>query len=228
MFCIIIKYKTLYPYCMKEESCIMQNPYLENISIQNFSLVWKYPLRNPTHPWLLEVRIKITKTDVKIVCSRIFVSVAVPKHINITILLHLIRKVWSMNRKAFVCCYVSIGILIALWWRKKSWHEKLTQILISSSEVWIKLFSIFNHYMCILPMTDSTRLHVNCEVGLFALNIYHVLTPFVSIKDWQCHLMSRVEWHATSERLNLQCSKKMRARLLCVYQYPSSSLEELR
>lgn len=85
MFCIIIKYKALYPYCMKEESCITQNPYLENISIQNFSLVWKYPLRNSTYPWLLELGVKITKTDVKIICSRIIVSVAIPKHINATI-----------------------------------------------------------------------------------------------------------------------------------------------
>lgn len=35
MLCIIIKCNALYPYCMKEESCIMQNPYFENISIQN-------------------------------------------------------------------------------------------------------------------------------------------------------------------------------------------------
>lgn len=48
-------------------------------------------------------------------------------------------------------------------------------------------------------MTGSTSLHANCEVGLFALNIYYVLTPFVPAKDWQCHLMSQAEWYATSD-----------------------------
>lgn len=48
-------------------------------------------------------------------------------------------------------------------------------------------------------MTDSTRLHANCDVGLFTLNMYCVLTPFVPTKDWQCHLMSQAEWYATSD-----------------------------
>lgn len=143
---------------------------------------------------------KIIKTDVRIICSRIFYVYGFPKA-NQYDFLPFIRKVQSMNRWAFVCYYVSISIFIALLWRKKSCHEKLTRILIFNSEVGIKPFSIFNHYICILPMTDSTRLHVNCEVGLFDLNTYCVLNPFVSTKDWQCHLRSQAEWHATSDRL---------------------------
>lgn len=87
-------------------------------------ILWKHfhtkHLGNSTHCWLLELW---GKTDVKIICNKIFCVCSCPKTKKYNYL-PFIKKMSSMNRWAFVC-YVPIDIFIALWWRKRTSKWKI-------------------------------------------------------------------------------------------------------
>lgn len=99
MFYFIIKYKGLYSYTVKDESCIVPKPCFKNISNAKLSSGLKVYIRQfytflTASGW--NCGVKGLKTDVRIICSRILYVCGCPK-MNISIQVSALHKKYLIN-----------------------------------------------------------------------------------------------------------------------------------
>lgn len=99
MFYFIIKYKALYSYAVKDESCIVPKPCFKTISNAKLSSGLKVSIRQfytllTASGWSCGV--KGLKTDVRIICSRILYVCGCPKT-NKSIQVSALHKKYLIN-----------------------------------------------------------------------------------------------------------------------------------